>query len=432
MRSAISVTSRSDVRKVLFGSLIGASVEFYDYYVYATAASLVIGRLFFPSTSAWAQQLSAYATLGLAFLARPLGAIIFGHFGDRIGRKSTLVASLLLMGGSTALIGVLPTFASAGVLAPALLCLLRFGQGLGLGGEWGGAALLAIENAPEGRQGRFGIFPQLGAPIGLMCATGAFLLLGVVLTPEQFQAWGWRLPFLASLVLVGIGAWVRFKLVETPAFAAALRAAPPVRLPLGVVLRDHWRPALAGTIAVIACFAVYYLASAFALGYGATALHLPRTTLLWLQLTASLFMAAGIILAGWACDRYDGRRVLIAGYGGVLLVALTLAPALSHGSIPILFLFLSLGLGTAGFTYGPLSVWLPSLFPARVRYTGASLAFNLGGIVGGGLSPLIAQLLVPNGGLPRVGLYLAGTVVVSLLPLLLARRYVSAVSSQMA
>jgi MFS family permease len=411
-----------DTRRVLFASLVGASVEFYDYYIYATAASLVLGQLFFPSSSAWAQQLAAYASLGLAFVARPLGAVVFGHFGDRIGRKSTLVASLLLMGGSTALIGVLPTFATAGAVAPLLLCLLRFGQGFGLGGEWGGAALLAVENAPPGWRGRYGMFPQFGAPIGFMLATSAFLLMGLVVGPKAFQVWGWRLPFLASLVLVGIGAWVRFKLVETPAFAAALRARPPERLPLGAVLRHHGLACLSATVAVVACFAVYYLGSAFALGYAATVLHVPRTTLLWMQLAASLFMVAGILVGGWISDRYDGRRALLVGYACVLVVAALLAPALSHGSPPMLFAFLAMGFLAAGLTYGPLSAWLPQLFPARVRYTGASLAFNLGGIVGGGLTPLIAQLLAPHGGLPKVGLYLAATVVLSLLPLVFARR----------
>lgn len=411
-----------DIRRVLFASLVGASVEFYDYYIYATAASLVLGQLFFPSSSAWAQQLAAYASLGLAFVARPLGAVVFGHFGDRIGRKSTLVASLLLMGGSTALIGVLPTFATAGAIAPLLLCLLRFGQGFGLGGEWGGAALLAVENAPPGWRGRYGMFPQFGAPIGFMLATSAFLVMGLIVGPKAFQAWGWRLPFLASLVLVAIGAWVRFKLVETPAFTAALRARPPERLPLGAVLRDHWRACLSATVAVVACFAVYYLGSAFALGYAATVLHVPRTTLLWMQLAASLFMVAGILVGGWISDRYDGRRALMLGYACVLVVAALLAPALGHGSPPMLFAFLAMGFLAAGLTYGPLSAWLPQLFPARVRYTGASLAFNLGGILGGGLTPLIAQLLAPHGGLPKVGLYLAATVVLSLLPLIFASR----------
>src|ERR1700712_1765440 len=228
-------------RRILGASLVGTAVEFYDFYIYATAASLVFGPMFFPTASPSSQLLSAYATFAIAFIARPLGASVFGHFGDRIGRKSTLVASLLLMGGSTLAIGFLPTYAMVGWVAPALLCVLRFGQGFGLGGEWGGAALLAVENAPPGWRARFGMFPQLGAPVGFIAANGLFLLLGLVLTPAEFQAWGWRLPVLGSVLLVSLGLWVRLRLTETPAFAAALAEAPPPRVPLFEVLRNYPR-----------------------------------------------------------------------------------------------------------------------------------------------------------------------------------------------
>jgi MFS family permease len=402
-------------------SLIGASVEFYDYYVYATAASLVFGALFFPSTSAWIQQLSAYASLGLAFVARPLGAMVFGHFGDRLGRKSTLVASLLFMGGSTVLIGALPSFATAGAIAPVLLCLLRFAQGFGLGGEWGGAALLAVENAPKGWRGRYGMAPQLGAPIGFMLATLAFLVVGLAIGPTQFQAWGWRLPFLASLVLVVIGFWIRVRLTETPVFVSAMREQAPEALPAAALLRHHSRACLSATIAVIACFAVYYLTGAFALGYAAGVRHIARTTLLWMQLGASLFMVAGIMASGWISDRHDGRTALLLGYGAVLGFAALLGTALSSGPPLLLFSCLALGFLAAGMTYGPLSAWLLQLFPPRVRYTGASLSFNLGGVLGGGLTPLVGQVLSAHGGLWRVGAYLAALVVLSVLALLLMR-----------
>ncbi len=244
---------------MLGASLIGTAVEFYDFYVYATAASLVLGPLFFPVTSPSAQLLASYGSFGLAFLARPLGAIVFGHFGDRIGRKSTLVLSLVLMGASTFAIGLLPTYRdieqvapNLAWVAPLILCVLRFGQGFGLGGEWGGAALLAVENAPAGYRARYGMFPQLGAPVGFIAANGLFLVLGLLLTPDQFKAWGWRLPFLVSIVLVALGLWVRLKLTETPAFAAAMAQAPPAKVPLGDVLRDHPREGMAGTFAVVA------------------------------------------------------------------------------------------------------------------------------------------------------------------------------------
>ena len=299
--------------RILSASLVGTAVEFYDFYIYATAASLVFGPLFFPASSPAAQLLAAYASFALAFFARPLGASVFGHFGDRIGRKSTLVASLLLMGGSTVAIGLLPTYQTIGWTAPLLLCLLRFGQGFGLGGEWGGAALLAVENAPPGWRGRFGIFPQLGAPVGFIAANGLFLILGMTLTPDQFRDWGWRLPFLASALLVGLGLWVRLKLTETPAFAAAMAEAPPPRVPIAALFRDHLRETIAGTFAVVACFALFYVATAFALGYGTTRLGYSREAFLAVQLGAILFMAGGILLSGWLSDRFDPRRVLIGG-----------------------------------------------------------------------------------------------------------------------
>ncbi|WP_310085746.1 MFS transporter [Caulobacter sp. BE254] len=400
-------TATNSNRRVLAASLVGTAVEFYDFYIYATAASLVFGQLFFPSKSASLQQMAAFASLGVAFLARPLGAVAFGHFGDRIGRKSTLVASLLLMGGSTLAIAFLPTYATAGWLAPALLCLLRFGQGFGLGGEWGGAALLAVENAPPGWRARFGMFPQLGAPVGFIAANGLFLILGLVLTPDQFQAWGWRLPFLGSAALVGVGLWVRLKLTETPDFAAAIAHEAPPAVPLGELLRDHWKATLCGTLAAVCCFAVYYLMTAFALGYGAKDLGYGRTAMLSAQLIGILFMAAGIVVAGYWADAASPRRVLMAGCAMTVGVGILLPLMMVAGSLPTIGAFLAIGLLVMGFVYGPLGAFLPDLFPARVRYTGASAAFNLGGILGGGLAPTIAQALANRGGLVPVGLYLA-------------------------
>jgi len=402
----------------VLASLVGTAVEFYDFYIYATAASLVFGPLFFPSVSASAQLLSAYASFGIAFIARPLGASVFGHFGDRIGRKSTLVASLLVMGGSTLAIAFLPTYDSAGWLAPLLLCSLRFGQGFGLGGEWGGAALLAVENAPPGYRARFGMFPQLGAPVGFIASNGVFLLLGLGLSPASFQSWGWRLPFLASVLLVGVGLWVRLKISETPAFAQAIREAPPPRVPLAEVFSEHGRAVFAGIFAVVACYAIFYLSTAFALGYGTTALGYARERFLGVQMVAILFMAAGIVAAGYLSDKFNPRSVLIGGCIGTLPAGFLLAPLLGSKSLLGAGAFLSLALWLMGFVYGPLGAWLPSLFPARVRYTGASLAFNVGGILGGALSPVIAQSLAVRGGLSWVGLYLSAAALVSLLGLL--------------
>jgi MFS family permease len=413
-----SSTSYPGTGRILFASLIGTAVEFYDFYIYATAASLVFGPLFFPSSSPSTQLLNAYASLGLAFVARPVGAVFFGHYGDRIGRKSTLVMSLMIMGGSTMAIAFLPTYATAGWAAPVLLCLLRFGQGFGLGGEWGGAALLAVENAPPGWAARYGMFPQLGAPVGYIAANGLFLGLSLWLTPAEFQAWGWRLPFLASVLLVSLGLWVRLKLTETPAFAAALAEAPPPQVPLAELVRLYPRQTIGGTFAVVACFAIFYLATAFALGYGTTTLGYGRTTFLEVQLGAILFMAAGILAAGWLADKLDGRRVLMGGCAGTIGVAALLAPMMGSGSLIVIFLFLSLALWVMGFAYGPLGSWLPSLFPARVRYTGASMSFNIGGILGGALAPILAQRFAERGGLPYVGLYLGTAALISLIALI--------------
>ena len=359
-------------RRALAASLVGTAIEFYDFYVYATAASLVLGAGFFPASSPSARLLAAYASFALAFVARPLGAIVFGHYGDRIGRKSTLVASLVTMGASTVLIGALPTYQSIGWLAPLLLCLLRFGQGFGLGGEWGGAALLAVENAPAGYRARFGMFPQLGAPVGFILANGFFLVLGVALTPAQFESWGWRLPFLASVLLVGLGLWVRLRLKETPAFAKALQEAPPpAGYRFGEVLREHphGRETIAGTFAVVVCFALFYLSTAFALGYGTGTLHFDKRTFLGVQIVAILGLAVGIVAAGAWSDRASPRRVLVVGCLATVALAVALAPMLASGSLAIVSLYLTLALFTMGFVYGPLGVVPAVAVPGAVCAT---------------------------------------------------------------
>ena len=411
--------------RILAASLVGTAVEFYDFYIYATAASLVFGPLFFPSSSPSAQLLAAYASFGIAFFARPVGSVVFGHFGDRIGRKSTLVASLLLMGGSTLLIAFLPTYAMAGWVAPLLLCILRFGQGFGLGGEWGGAALLAVENAPPGWRGRFGMFPQLGAPVGFLLANGLFLILGVMLTPEQFQLWGWRIPFLLSAVLVIVGLWVRLRISETPAFSKMLAEERPPAVPLREAFARHTPEIVCGTFAAVACFAFFYLATAFALGYGTTTLGIPRETFLSIQLVAILFLAIGILISGVWSDARTPRQVLMAGCALGVPLGFALAPMLGGGLIAT-GIFLSMALFVMGLLYGPLGAWLPSLFPARVRYTGVSIAFNMGGIFGGALTPFAAQALAERGGLAWVGGYLTLAALVSLVALMLLPKGVEA------
>ncbi|MBH1993083.1 MAG: MFS transporter [Sphingomonadaceae bacterium] len=404
-------------KRVLSASLIGTAVEFYDFYIYATAASLIFPSLFFPSSSPSAQLLASYGSLALAFFARPVGAAVFGHYGDRVGRKATLVASLMLMGGCTLAIGFLPTHAQIGWWAPLILCLLRFGQGLGLGGEWGGAALLAVENAPPGWRARFGMFPQLGAPVGFIAANGLFLILGTMLSDEDFFAWGWRLPFLGSAVLVFLGLWVRLKLTETPEFTAAQAEAPPPAMPLATLFKDHLDAAIAGTFAVVACFAVYYIATAFALGYGTTTLKIPRGSFLTIQLGAIMFMAVGILIAGWWADKSSPTRVLAWGCVGTVGMGLIFGPMIGTGAVIPIFVILSLALFLMGFVYGPLGAYLPALFPTQLRYTGASFAFNLGGIIGGALAPIVATWLIAVQGVGLVGLYMSAAAAISLVGL---------------
>jgi MFS family permease len=408
-------------RRILTASLVGTAVEFYDFYIYGTAAALVFGPLFFPSESPSAQLMLSFMSFGLAFFARPVGAIVFGHYGDRIGRKSTLVASLMLMGVSTLLIAFLPTYAMVGWAAPLLLCILRFGQGFGLGGEWGGAALLAVENAPPGWRARFGMVPQLGAPVGFIAANGLFLLLGLWLSDGDFASWGWRIPFLLSAVLVGLGLWVRLKIGETPDFAEALEADRPVSVPIGELFKRHLLPTLAGTFAVVACFAIFYLSTSFALAHGTTTLGYPKEQFLLIQLGAILFMAAGIIFAGYWSDAASPHKVLTWGCGATILIGFLFGPALASQSWGLVFAGLASALFVMGLVYGPLGAWLTGLFPVEVRYTGASMTFNAGGILGGAAAPIVAQALGDWRGTAAVGLYLALAGVISWLGLLMVR-----------
>ena len=407
--------------RILTAALTGTAVEFYDFYVFATATALVFGQLFFPASSPEAQGLQVFMVFGLAFLARPLGAIAFGHFGDRTGRKATLVASLLLMGASTFAIAFLPGYASAGYFAPLLLCVLRFGQGFGLGGEWGGAALLAVENAPRGWEARFGAAPQLGAPLGFLAANGLFLLLGLWLSEDQFLSWGWRVPFLVSAVLVGIGLWVRLRLTETPAFRQALAQAPPPKVPVGSLLARHWGATLAGSAGVIACFALFYLSTAFALDMATKQLGYAREQFLLLQLGANCFLAVGIVLAVYWADRTTPRRVLLLGALATMLVGLVFAAGLNSGSGLTVFATLSFALFTMGFVYGPLGGWLTSLFPVQVRYTGVSIAFNAGGIIGGAVTPLVAKQMINSGHGGAIGMLLVGAGALTLAGATIAR-----------
>ncbi len=413
--------------RIAFASFIGTAIEFYDFYIYGLAVAMVIGPVFFPGSDPAAQALNAFLTFGIAFLARPLGALLFGHFGDRIGRKTTLVASLLVMGVSTTLIGVLPGHDMIGWAAPALLCLLRFGQGIGLGGEWGGAALLAAEYAPKGKRGWFGMFPQLGPPVGFLFAVGSFLLLSQWLDDAQFRAWGWRIPFLASAALVIVGLYVRLKLEETPVFLKAMQAvsgaaggARPT-LPLATLFRHHAAPLLLGALAMVVCYALFYISTVFSLSYGVTTLGIPRPQFLGMLCVAVVFMAAATPLAAIAGDRYGRRPVLLVAGSAALLSGFLLAPMLGSGSLWQITAFLSIELFLMGATFAPMGALLPELFPTQVRYTGAGAAYNLGGILGASLAPYLAQQLALHGGLAWVGGYISAAAAISLLAVLMMR-----------
>jgi metabolite-proton symporter len=406
------------VGRIAMASLVGTTIEFYDFYIYGTAAALVIGSVFFPVASPSAQALNAFLTFGIAFLARPVGSALFGHFGDRIGRKATLVASLLVMGVSTTLIGLLPGYEMLGTSAAMLLCLLRFGQGIGLGGEWGGAALLATENAPAGRKAWYGMFPQLGPSFGFLLANGLFLLLLSELSAEQFRSWGWRLPFIASAVLVVVGLYVRMSLTETPAFALALAKSPPLRVPLANLIKTHSRPLLQGAFAIVVCYTLFYVSTVFALSYGIATLHIPRDSFVAMLCLAILFMALATPIAALAADRFGRRPVLLTGSAAALGSGFLLPVLLASDNIIAVFTFLALELFLMGITFAPLGALLPELFPTRLRYTGASVAYNLGGILGASLAPYIAQRLVVEGGLAWVGYYVSAAALVSFLAVL--------------
>lgn len=409
-------------RRILFASLIGTTIEFFDFYIYATAAVLVFPKLFFPASEPTAATLQSLATFALAFLARPLGSAVFGHYGDRIGRKATLVAALLTMGISTVLIGLLPTYAQVGVLAPALLALCRFGQGLGLGGEWGGAVLLATENAPPGKRAWYGMFPQLGAPLGFLCSTGVFLVLAHFLDEGQFMAWGWRVPFLASAALVLVGLWVRLRITETPAFQKTLEREERERLPMATVLLRHPGTLVVGTLALMATFVLFYLMTVFALSWGTSALGYGREQFLLLQMVGVLCFAATIPLSAVYADRFGRRRAMIVATVGIILFGLLFKPLFGAGSAWQVLLFLCVGLGLMGMTYGPCGTILAEMFPTPVRYTGASLAFNLAGILGASPAPYIATKLAGDHGIAAVGGYMAGMATLTLLALLLVPR----------
>ena len=404
-------------------SMIGTMIEYFDFYIYSTAAVLVFPKLFFPMSNPAVATLESLATFALAFFARPLGAALFGHFGDRIGRKATLVAALMTMGPSTVAIGLLPGYDLIGVLAPLLLAIFRFGQGLGLGGEWGGAVLLATEYAPAEKKAWYGMFPQLGAPLGFILSNASFLILSNYLSNEEFLSWGWRIPFIASAVLVFVGLYVRLNIEETPDFQKVIESKEQVKIPMFTVFGKHTKMLILGSLAATTTFVTFYLMTVFTLSWGTAHLGYQRESFLFAQLIAILFFAAGIPLSSKLADQFGTFKILIGATVLIFLFGLVFKPMFVSGNLALTTIFLSIGLLLMGFTYGPLGTALSNIFPTAVRYSGSSLAFTFAGILGASLAPYIATYLATAYGLEFVGYYLCGAASISLIAFILVKKH---------
>ncbi len=448
-QASITTTPVNPRSRVIFASLIGTSIEFYDFYVYATAAVLVFPSLFFPTQAPATALLSSFAVFGAAFVGRPLGSIIFGHFGDRIGRKGTLIASLLTMGIATFLIGCLPTALTPGwtFLAPTLLVIFRFAQGIGLGGEWSGAALLATENAPAGKRAIYGTFPQMGAPIGFIVANLLFLVLSFTMSPVAFAAWGWRIPFLASALLVIVGVYVRFRLVESHAFTQVVEKGGIARIPLGRLFRTSWPQLILGTFIMLATYVLFYLMTTFTLTFGTTAktakdaaaaaaaagkpfvesafvpgLGYPRTAFLIMLIVGVVFFGVFTLVAGPLAERFGRRAMLSVVTVGIIVFGLFFVPLSGGGFIGVMA-WLILGFSLMGLTFGPMGAELPELFATNVRYTGSGVSYNVASIIGAAVAPYIAVALwtAADGNIFWVGVYLSLAAVLTLIALRLSK-----------
>ncbi|MDN5639602.1 MHS family MFS transporter [Rothia kristinae] len=429
--------------RIITASLVGTTIEFYDFYVYATAAVAVFPALFFTGADDTTRLLASMATFAAAFFGRPIGSVVFGHFGDRIGRKATLVGALLTMGLATFLIGLLPTYHQIAFWAPAMLTILRFAQGLGLGGEWSGAALLASEYAEPGKRARAAMWPQLGAPFGFILANGFVLGLttwfgfnsardGADLS-HPFMVWGWRVPFLFSVVMVLVGLYVRVRLEETPVFRRAAQRGEKVKAPVAEVFRVAWRPMILGTFIMLSCYVLFYLMTAWILSFGIGkpaqgGLGIGYHTFLKIQLAAIVFFAVFVPVSGWLADRMGRRRqqlitnVLMAAFG--LSFGLFMAPERigtgEAANIGGIVLFLSVGMVLMGLSFGSMSAYLPELFPTNVRYTGSGISYNVASILGAAITPYVAVWLNAHGGVAAVGWYLSAAAVVTIAALLLS------------
>lgn len=423
---------RNDPLKVALASMVGTAIEFFDYYIYAAAAVLVFNTQFFHSGDPLSDDLLSLSTLALAFFARPIGSALFGHFGDKIGRKKTLVASLVLMGGSTVVIGLLPIYSQIGIWAPILLCICRVGQGIGLGGEWGGAALVATENAPEGKRAWYGTFPQLGAPIGLFVANATFFLVSYFWGQQALVEWAWRIPFISSLALVLVGLYVRLTLHESHVFIEAEEKGKKLKAPVSVVFTKHFKPMVIGTFIMVATYSLFYIMTAFAQAYSRTpatlseagypmGLGIPANTFTGLLLMSAIVFAIFISISGLYADKIGRRKWLIWTTVSILIFALCMPLFLGNGTPASVFAFLVIGMALMGMTFGPMAALLPELFPTEVRYSGASLAYNIASIIGATIAAMISLKINALYGLMGVGIYLAINAFLTLLALLASK-----------
>ena len=426
-------TDQRSLRRVGAASLIGTTIEYYDFFVYGTAAALVFPAVFFPGSSPAMGTIASFATFGVAFFARPVGSILFGHFGDRIGRKRTLVWTLLIMGLSTVLIGLLPGYnASAfglfeggiGIWAPIILVAMRFLQGLAMGGEWAGATLLTAEYAPKGQRGRMAIYPQLGPACAFFLASGTFWIASITVGADSatFMEYGWRLPFIASMLLVMVGLWIRLSVEETPVFKNQRRnqerEAAPVKLPFGDAIRKQWKQIALAGLAMSTVFSMFYTGSTFLTSYGIGSLDMSRTTILGFGMIAAIVLGVVTSAAAILSDRVGRRKVIAFAYGGAAIWSLMLFPLLDTGS-PLAFLVgVTVSLAVYGVANGPAGALLPEMFQSRFRYTGAGLSYNLGGIIGGAIPPILAAQIVASYSSIWVGVLLSALSLVSLVAIL--------------
>jgi metabolite-proton symporter len=421
--STTDSVKQTSILHIALASFIGTSIEWYDFFLYGTAAALVFGKLFFPEADALTGTLLAFATFSVGFVARPVGGIVFGHYGDRIGRKTMLVLSLLIMGSATFLIGVIPTYSSIGIVAPALLVVLRFLQGFAVGGEWGGAVLMAVEHAPKEKRGFYGSFPQMGVPAGLLLSTGLILVLSQALSNAEFVAWGWRVPFLLSAVLIGVGLFIRLRVLETPAFSQVKATRSEARLPILDVLRQHPRTLVLAVGSFIVVNGVFYLLVTFSLSYGTAQLGLSRNVILNAVLLSATVLFVALPAFAALSDRLGRRPVYIAGAVAMGLLAFPFWWLFDSREPGLIVLALILGQLSMAAMYGPQAAFFSELFGIRVRYTGASLGYQLAAVLGGGLSPFIAtQLLVDFGGTSwPISLYMLALAAISVISVYLAK-----------